>query len=85
MLIAIVTFSGSLARDEFWGAWAARTGGPSCDESDSLRVELAGDNAERALDLANEIVGVSVESFDDEVDGNGVILPEDMNTGEKSR
>lgn len=56
-----VTFANGKARTEFERAWRSRVGEPV----DKIRngVQYTGDNAERALDIANEVLGVKCHVY----------------------
>lgn len=54
-----VTFATKRSQKEFIRAWVSRTGAPPIDPIVN-GVEYAGDNADRARDIANEIPGVSI-------------------------
>ena len=58
----VVTFDCEEARNDFEREWIKRTGGSPVDHIES-GVQYAGANAERALDIAAEIAGVTVKSL----------------------
>jgi hypothetical protein len=54
-----VHFANRTARKEFESAWIRRTGGAPIDDIVD-GVSYAGANAERAIDIANEVPGVVI-------------------------
>jgi hypothetical protein len=68
MLIVAIHFYDRQAQREFAREWAARTGGPSVDRIEN-GMQFMNANAERALDIANEVAGVEV----DVIDGDGSV------------
>jgi len=56
-----VTFDDERARAEFEAEWICCTGGEPVDAIEN-GVQYLGDNAERAVDIANQVTGVRINA-----------------------